>query len=1168
MKSDSRAILAFTLVGVVLIVLAWFVSHAFVPEGGAATLPATPYPHVAAPVGSSPPIKSSAGSAPRLMQQPSLSKTQIAFSFAGEIWTVSREGGEAQRVVTGQLRNFRPLFSPDGSQIAFTGVYDGNWDVYVVPAAGGETHRLTFHPGYDAAVGWTPEGNRVLFQSLRDTPRDLPKLFTVPLAGGAPEELPLPSGTDAAYSPDGKRLAYIPYPQWQPDWKKYRGGQTTPIYVANLATSQISKVPRDGTNDRFPMWSGETVYFLSDRNGPFTLFGYDTKSLAVRELVHNADGFDFRYASAGPGAIVYEQLGQIGLYDLASGATHTVPIGVSADLPQVRARFERVSAEQVLNTAISPNGKRVLFEAHGEILSVPAEKGDVRNLTQSPGVADRDPAWSPDGKWIAWLSDESGEYALYFREPDGVGPVKKVDLGQPGSFFYAPRWSPDSKKITLTDKRLNLWLIDIEQKALVKVDTDRFEGGSWFDPAWAPDSRFIAYAKLLSNHRHAIYIYSLEDKSIHQVTDGRSESVTPRFDRSGKYLWLLASTDIGLAGGDGMSNMGRPVTSSVYAVVLAKDQLSPVAPESDDEGIDAGAPGDKGDKDKADKEKDKGEKDKGDKGKGDKGEKGEPKPAKPVKIDFDAIDQRIVALPIDRANYQDLQPGAAGVLFLVSAPIAFADEDYLEFDDDNPAPVAVTRFDLKKRKTERFLDKIDGPGPLATFLTSFEGNKVFYQKDKKWFIVSADDAPKEGDGALKPNGLEVWVDPRAEWRQMYHEVWRVERDFLYDANAHGLDLAAAEKLYARFVDGIAGRDDLNVLFGEMLSNLVLGHVRTPGGAVPRQERVNVGLLGADYVVEDGHYRIAKILAGENWNPKLKAPLTGPGVDVKEGEYLLAVNGQELRGDDDVSRLFLGRAGRQTILTVGPKPTLTGSRHVTVVPVGSEGALRLRGWMEASKKKVDELSGGRVGYVFIPDTHAFGYANFNRYYFSQVGKDAVVLDERFNHGGLIADYIIDVLKQQPIMGAATREGEDTILPLMAIFGPKVMIANQVSGSGGDALPWLFKKAGLGPLVGVRTWGGLVGVGGYPRLIDGGHVTAPRWALYGTTGQWEVENHGIAPDVEVEQDPALVREGHDPQLEKAVQLALDALAKTPPVKLARPAYPNYGPRLPKVNAAPRP
>ncbi|HEY3817824.1 MAG TPA: PDZ domain-containing protein [Polyangiaceae bacterium] len=1151
MKSELRAVIGFALLGVLLVLIAVLVTRSLPPHDAVGALPAVTHPPAPSLLAPSPPP--SPDTVPRLLQEPTLSKTQIAFTFAGEIWTVGRDGGEARRLVTGQLRNHRPLFSPDGSQLAFTGGLDGNGDVYVVPAAGGEPRRLTYFQGWDTAVGWTPDGKRVLFQSMRATPRDLPRLFTVSTDGGFPEELPLPSGTTASYSPDGSRLAYVPFQQWEPAWRKYRGGQTTPIWIADLADSHVTKVPRTDSNDRYPMWVGNTVYFVSDRNGPYTLFGYDVGSAAVKELVHNPDGLDIRNASAGPGAIVYEQLGELHLFDIATGAQHRVPVTVSADLPQVRPRFEHVSPDQILHAAVSPTGKRVLFEARGEILAAPAEKGDVRNLTRSPGVADRDPAWSPDGKWIAWLSDAGGEYALYFRAPDGLGPEKKVELGTPGSYFYSPTWSPDSKKIVVSDKRLQLWLIDIDHPEPVKVDTDRFEGGS-FGATWSHDSRWLAYQKVLPNHLTSIFVYSLEDKSIHQITDGRSNASAPHFDRGGKYLWFLASTDVGLQATGTMTAMGKPVTSSVYGVVLAKDVPSPMAPESDEEGSDAGGPGGKGQGEKGDKAGDK----------GDKADKADAKAGDRVKIDFDGIDQRTIALPIERANYADLQTAGEGVLFVFSAPVAFADEDYLEFEGDNQPPLDVFRFDLKKRKTTPFLEKLDGPSSgLATFQVTADGKKVLYAKDKRWFLADADEAPKGGDGAVKSLGaLEVWVDPRAEWRQIYHEVWRIERDFLYDPGAHGLDLAAAEKLYARYLDGIASRDDLNALLEEGLGNLVLGHVWAFGGAGPKQDHVSVGLLGADYAIEDGRYKIAKILKGENWNPKLEAPLTEPGIDVKEGEFLLAVNGEELRGDDDVNRLFLGRAGKQTVISVGPKPVMNGSRQVTVVPVGSEGSLRLRGWMEENRKKVDELSGGKVGYVYIPDTQGGGLTNFNRYYFSQVGKDAVVLDERFNHGGQIADYIVDILKLQPLMGAMTREGEDVILPMQAIYGPKVMIANQMSGSGGDALPWLFKKAGIGPLVGMRTWGGLVGIGGYPRLIDGGGVTAPRWALYGTKGEFEVENHGIAPDVEVEQDPALVRKGHDPQLERAVQLALDALAKTPPPKLTRPAYPNYGPRLPKL------
>ena len=1098
-----------------------------------------------------------AAAPPLFLQHPSLSRDTIAFEFAGEIWTVAREGGMARRLVAGQGRNGTPVFSPDGSLIAFTGTYDGNADVYVVPTAGGQPRRLTHHPGPDAAVAWTPDGKAILFRSARRSTRDLLQLFTVPVAGGFPTDVPLPSGDQAAYSPDGSRLAYVPYFQWQPAWKHYRGGQTTPIWIADLADSSVTKIPREGSNDKNPMWVGDTVYFLSDRAGPVSLFAYDNGAAAVRPVVPNEDGFDIQSASAGPGAIVYDQMGTLHLYDLASRQTRRVDVTLAADLPQVRPHFEKVEGTQILHTALSPSGKRVLFEAHGEILSIPAEKGDVRNLTRSPAVADRDPSWSPDGKWVAWFSDESGEYALHVRAPDGLGPVRRFALGQPPSFFYSPRWSPDGKRIAYADKRMNLWVIDLDQPAPVKVDSDLYDTPFHnLDPAWSADSRWIAYTKQLRNYLRAVFVYSVAEKKSRQVTDGRSDVTSPRFDRSGKYLYFLASTSAGLSQGWlDMTSMARSVTSSVWAAVLRKDLPSPVAPESDEEGAD--------EKDAA-KDK-KGDDKKGEDKKADDKKPEPKKPPEPVTIDFDGLDQRIVSLPIDRANYAALEPGADGILFLVANPTVLTDEDYSELEE---APSqTVSRFDLKKRKSEKLLEKIDGGGGSPaygsppTFLLSGDGSKMLFSQGKKWFVVDSEKAPKEGDGALK-TAIEVYVDPRAEWRQMYHEVWRLERDFLYAPNFHGLDLKEAERVYAPFVEAIAGREDLNQLFREMTGHLVLGHTFIAGGANPKQESVSVGLLGADYRVTNGRYQLARILSGENWNPKLQAPLTQPGVSVSVGEFLLAVNGEDLRGDDDVYRLFQGTAGKQTVLTVGASADGTRSRQVTVVPVASEAGLRLRTWMEENRRRVDELTAGRVAYVYIPDTFAGGFANFNRYFFSQVGKEAVILDERFNHGGSIADYIVDYLKRTPQMLNASREGEDVVEPAEGIYGPKVMIVNQMSGSGGDALPWLFRKANVGPLVGVRTWGGLVGIGGYPPLLDGGFVTAPRWGLYGTRGQWEVENVGITPDIEVDQDPALVRQGRDPQLERAVAVILDLLKTNPPPRFPRPPYQDYKQRLPKT------
>ena len=800
------------------------------------------------------------------------------------------------------------------------------------------------------------------------------------------------------------------------------------------------------------------------------------------------------------------------IYEFASGATHPVPGRIARrSTPAGATHFEKVKPEQILWADISPTGKRALFEAHGEILSVPAKKGDVRNLTRSPGVADRCPSWSPDGKLIAYFSDESGEYALHLRAPDGLTPPRRIDLAQPPSYFYSPRWSPDSTKVAYTDKRLNLWYVPLKTGIPVKVDTDLYDTPLGdLDPAWSPDSQWIAYAKQLPNHLRAVFVYSAADRGIHQVTDGFSDVRTGRFDRNGKYLYFVASTNIALAAGWlDLSSFGRPVSGSVYAAVLRNDQPSPVAPESDEEGQDNDADSDKkgppaGDVENADPA-DNPATEAGDKAgtaerrqrrrwktgakvENKNADKKKEKAVEPVRIDFEGLSQRIVALPLPPAHYLDLEPGKPGVLYAVAGPEVFRGSS------QNRPHFAVSRLELKTRKVEKIVDGID------SFNLSADGEKMLYSKDKKWFLTEAEKAAKPGDGALAMDKLEVYVDPAAEWRQMYHEVWRVERDFFYDPHFHGLDLASAERLYQPYIAGIASRDDLNALFREMTGWLVVGHMFVGGGEEPPIARVSVGLLGADYAVEQGHYRIVRIFQGENWSPHLQAPLTRPGVHVNRGDYLLAVNGCELKGTDEVYRLFQETADKQTVIRVGAKPDGSDAHDETVVPVASERTLRYRAWIEANRQAVDRLSGGRLAYVHLPDTAEGGFANFNRYYFAQVGKQGAVIDERFNHGGEIADYIVDLLNRPVMMINETREGSEYAEPAQAISGPKVMIINQMSGSGGDALPWLFRKMKLGPLVGTRTWGGLVGIGGYPRLIDGGMITAPRWALYGTSGEW--------------------------------------------------------------------
>jgi tricorn protease len=1079
---------------------------------------------------------------PPLAQSPTLSRTHVVFAWGGYLWSVAREGGDARQLTTGGHES-SPVFSPDGNWIAFSGQYDGNVDAFVVPAGGGEPRRLTWHPDADVPVGWTPDSKRILFRSGREGYADFDRLYSVLVEGGWPEALPMWRAEEGWLSPDGARIAYVPNLKWQTSWKRYRGGQTTPIYIVQLSDLKLEKVPRENSNDSHPVWFGDTVYFLSDRNGAVSLFAYDTKAKSVKQVIENK-GLDLKTLSAGPDALVYEQFGEIYLFDPKSSKSSKLAIHISSDLPATRAHYENVK-ERLENGKISPTGVRAVFEARGEILTAPAEKGDIRNLTRTTGVEERDPAWSPDGKWIAYFSDESGEYALHVISQSGSGPVKKIGLGNPPSFFYGPTWSPDSKKIAFTDKRLNFWYVDVEKGAPVKVDADRFEDPSvTLGLAWSGDSKWLTYSKFLENHLRSIFVYSLESAKASQVTEGLGDARYPVFDKGGKALFFAASTDMGLTSGWlDLSSYQHPVLRSVYAAVLKKGDKSPVEPQSDEEkGADAKKDDAKPD-DKKDEKKDDTKKDGADKSKdGEKKDSDKKEEPSKVVIDLDGISQRIVALPIKPANYQQLDAGKAGTLFVSEAP------DVPRFAR-GPQAITVSKFDLNTRKTEPFVSGV------LSFEVSANGEKVLYRQGPGWFISGTGAAPKPGEGALKLDAMEVYVDPRVEWNQMYREVWRIERDFLYDPNHHGLNISTAEKKYAPYLKALGGRADLNYLFDEMLGEITIGHMFIRGGDVPKPPKVKGGLLGADYKIENGRYRFARVFNGENWNPDLRAPLTQPGEDVKAGEYLLEVNGVEVRPPDDVSKFLENTADQQVRIKVGPSADGKDAREVTVVPVADESGLRTRAWEEDCRRKVDELSGGKVAYVHVPDTNVGGFLNFNRFYYAQVGKQAAVIDERYNHGGQIADYIVDELKRPLRNCLVGREGEKSCSPQEQIYGPKTMVINEMSGSGGDALPWMFKQDGVGPLVGTRTWGGLVGIWNFPPLMDGGFVTAPRGAIYGLHGEWEVENRGIAPDIEVENDPASVAAGHDPQLERAVQVTLEALKKNPVVIPDHPPYPNY-------------
>jgi len=1088
-----------------------------------------------------------------LLQKPAMSKTEIVFSYAGDLWTVSRQGGVATRLTSGVGFETEAAYSPDGSAIAFTGEYDGNVDVFTIAASGGVPKRITYHPDADRVVGWTPDGKRIVFRSNRDSFSRYTQLYTAPAEGGFAEVLPLPMACTGAYSPDGARMVYAPLDggQFAPgfanfvSWKRYRGGEASYLWIVNFSDLSTVKVPRTDSNDINPMWIGDKVYFLSDRSGPMTLYMWDGHSREPKKLIENT-GKDIVSASAGPGGIVYEQFGGIYIYNLATQKSAKVDIQIATDLAEVRPHFQNVSRE-VRNPAISPNGVRAVFEAHGEILTVPAEKGDIRDVTNTPGVMERTPAWSPDGKSIAYFSDESGEYALHIKSQSGESDTKKIALDGKSAFYFNPKWSPDSKHIAFNDNELNLWDVEAGSGKVTKIDSDTMYSLDR-DIAWSGDSKWIAFTKFLPNHFHAIAVYSLDTGNSTQITDGMSDARYPAFDRDGQYLYFTASTNYGptISGLD-MSSDEHDVTRGVYLFVLPNDVASPFAPESDEEKPGVAANEGRGGRGRG--------------GRGGGGESAQPEaPPKAVRIDFDRLTERVVPVPVPARSYVHLEAGKAGMFYLLE-PTGGAG-----FRGGAGNGLTLSKYDMKARKLEKLSDNVQG------FQLAANGDKMLLRMGgagggrggrggaegpaaPQYVIVSANAPVKAGEGALHMADIEVHVDPLAEWKQMYHEVWRIERSYFYDPNLHGVNSADAEKEYEKYLDGLSSRADLNYIIHEFLSEFTVGHLRGGGGTIPEPKRVTGGLLGADYEIANGRYRIAKIYTAGEWNPQLHAPLAEPGMNVKAGDYVLTIGGQDLKATDDISRLLEGTANKSVVVRIGSDPSGAGSREITVVPVANEQQLRHDAWVEANRKKVDELSGGKLAYVYMPDTAQGGLTSFTRYYFAQTDKQGAIIDERFNSGGQVADYVINVL-DRPLMGWwQPRWGQIYRTPAAQVFGPKVMIINEFAGSGGDMMPWMFRHTKTGTLVGKRTWGGLVGIGQYPPLMDGGNVTAPSFGFFNPDGQWDVENHGIPPDVQVDLDPKAVHEGHDPQLERAVQVALEQMKSNPVPQPHRPPFPNY-------------
>ncbi|UCE42890.1 MAG: PD40 domain-containing protein [Candidatus Aminicenantes bacterium] len=1056
--------------------------------------------------------------ATRLLHEPDIQADKIVFVKAGDLWTVSDKGGEAKRLTVHQGIEASPKFSPDGKWIAFSGEYDGNRDVFIIPSNGGEPKRLTYHPYPDTVLGWIPDGTRILFKSSRSSYSGFNRLFTISTEGGFPEELPIPMVEYADYSPEGSRLAYNPIRHFQ-KWRRYRGGSTPAVWLLNLSDFSYEEIPHENASDISPVWMGNTVYFLSDRDRTLDIYAYDVSGKVLEHLVKNGD-FDIENLSGDGKRLVYESNGDLYVYDPAVGNPQKLRITVPGDQLFVRKHHKNVSKE-IMNYDLSPTGARAVFEAHGEVLTVPAKKGNIRNLTRSPGVMDRDPAWSPNGKYISYFSDKGGEYALYIIDQKGMEPAKKIEFKKP-SFYYSPTWSPDSKKLVFTDKHMNIWYVDIEKKNPVKVDTDLFSHPfRTLDPVWSPDSNWIAYVRKLDNYFRTVFVYSLDENKSYQITDGMSDALYPVFDPEGKYLYFTASTNAGQSTGWlDLTAFDRNINMHIYLVVLRKDLPSPLAPESDEE-----KPEEEQKKDPPKKEEKESEK------------KDPEKKKDEFRIDLENIDQRIIALPVPPKVYSHLRAIKGKFFFLESSTTAFF----------GPPQGTIMLFDFESRKSTTYLTNV------TTFNVSADGKKLLYLSGDNWGIIDTSNKPKPGDGKLNLTTMDIQINPRAEWKQMLIEAWRINRDFFYDPGMHGVDWEAIRNQYTAFLPYVAHRSDLNFLITEMISELCVGHAYAGGGNYPDVERVLGGLLGADYEIENGRYRIKKIYSGLNWNPNLRAPLTEPGVDISEGDFIIKVNGKPLHAPTNIFSLFEKTTEKQVTLTVNSSPEEKGSRTATVVPIWNEYSLRNRAWVEGNRRRVEELSGGRIGYVYLPDTGGGGYTYFNRYFFSQLDKDGLVIDERFNGGGFVADYIIDYLDRPLLSYWATRDGKPFATPFASVLGPKAMIINEYAGSGGDALPWMFRERKIGPLVGKRTWGGLVGIYDYPRLMDGGSVTSPRVAIFSKDSEWIVENEGVAPDYPVELIPAEVIKGKDPQLEKAVELVMESLKKSliPKPKRPKPA-----------------
>lgn len=1055
----------------------------------------------------------------RLMHYPDIHHDQVVFSYAGDLWTVSPAGGVARRLTSHPGMERYPKYSPDGRWIAFTGEYDGNSDIFVIPAQGGEPRRITWHPGADQILDWYPDGKSLLFRSRRASFWNrFNRLFRIPVTGGFAKVLPLPTGELTSFDDSGTRIAYNRMGREFRTWKRYRGGMAPNIWIYDFNTNRIKAITgRDG-NDMFPMWQKDRIYYVSDRTAEkvMNLFVYDVKSGDHRRLTSYVN-YDVQWPGMGPGAIVFEHEGHLCRFDMKTEAVQRIPVVIPGENIHARPQVRNVS-RYIHAAGISPSGVRALFSARGDIFTVPEKKGEIRNLTRTPGIRENFPAWSPDGRWVAYVSDATGEYEIIIRRADGSGSERQVTHGS--SIWYRGLvWSPDSRKLLFSDAAVNLWFVDIDSGTPVKVDHGQYEGTSNFiSGSWSPDSRWITYDKASRNGLDSIYIYSLEEKLSRKVTSDMTDDANPAFSPDGKYLLFVANREhnYSFSAVEFMHYHFNP--GKVVLATLKAATPNPLAPESDEE------PVKKEKKEAAQKEK---------KGKGKK-----EKIALRVAIDFDNLEGRIIDLPVPDGNYGRILAKKGRVLFY-SRPVAGAGKEGMTLQE----------FDMKKRKLAVIASGI------RFGAVSEDGTKALVLRGRNnWAIIDAKPGQKPAKGQIDLSGMRMRVEPRAEWKQIFTDAWRVARDFFYDPAMHGRNWPAIRKKYGKLLPYVAHRHDLNYLIGEMIGELNSSHTYRGGGDYPEVKRVRVGLLGCDLEAdkESGRYRIARIYRGQNWDPHRRGPLAQPGMNVKEGDYLLSVNGRGLRVPENPYAAFEDSVGKAISLRISSTPALSGSRNIIVTPIGNELMLRYRDWVNGNRHKVDQATDGKVGYIHLPATAAPGVEAFTRDFYPQLRKEALIIDVRYNNGGHIPDIFMSRLDRKLLGLWATRYTDGFVSPHAAHYGPKICITNGYAGSGGDAFPYFFRLSGLGKLVGTRTWGGLIGISGTPTLMDNGAVAIADFSFYNPEGEWDVENKGVSPDIEVDDRPDLMIRGHDPCLEKAIEEILLELKKIKkPILPPRPA-----------------